>query len=105
MPRAPKAPGHAPPGDTRTPWRNSNRRRRLPPNWDELRAAVRRRSGGRCEMVADGVRCHRPAKECDHIVPGDDHRPENLQDLCWPHHRKKSSREGGEAAARARRQR
>lgn len=50
-------------------------------------------------MVSDGARCSRPGKECDHVVPNDDHRLSNLRWLCWPHHRKKSSREGVVAKA------
>ncbi|WP_374205687.1 HNH endonuclease [Crossiella sp. S99.2] len=42
---------------------------------------------------------YRLATEVDHIVPGDDHRPENLQSICSPCHRTKSAREGGQASA------
>jgi 5-methylcytosine-specific restriction protein A len=61
---------------------------------------VRERAGGRCEVVEDGARCARAGGECDHIVAGDDHSLANLQWICVPHHRVKSSREGAAATPR-----
>lgn len=99
MPRAPKAAGHAAP---RPPWRNSRRRAELPANWHAIRARVKKRAGERCEAVDGGVRCAAPGTDCDHVVPGGPHTPENLQWLCRDHHRAKSSREGARAARRDR---
>ncbi|MGH2670099.1 MAG: HNH endonuclease [bacterium] len=86
-------------------WERSTRRQRLPDNWDEIRTPVRNRAAGQCEAVDDGIRCPAPGVECDHIIPGDDHRPENLQWLCGWHHGRKSGSEGGRASAAARRNR
>lgn len=60
------------------------------------RAAVRVRSGGRCEANVDGVRCAALAVECHHVRPlsacrseqeafalGTD--PANLRDVCFGH--------------------
>ncbi|WP_201724380.1 hypothetical protein [Streptomyces antimycoticus] len=41
----------------------------------------------------------------DHIIPGNDHRPENLQALREQHHAIKSSHEGNTARWAVRRQR
>lgn len=85
-------------------WAGSTRRLRLPPNWNQLRAEVRTRSGGRCEEVGDdGRRCNEPGRDCDHIVRGDLHDLSNLQWLCPKHHASKSGREGAAARPRERR--
>jgi len=82
-------------------WQGSDRRDRLPPDWDRIRKRVLRRDGYRCTHRDQyGDRCATPATDVDHIRPGDDHSDENLRSLCAWHHRKKSSSEG--AAARAR---
>lgn len=89
----------------RTPWRGSTRSSRLPKDWPARRAEADRRNPRRvCHW------CGLPGgDELDHIIPGDDHRPENLD---WIHgwrtvesgvsvrncHGEKSSAEG--AAAR-----
>lgn len=80
-------------------WAGSDRRARLPDNWDELVAETRERAGGQCEakvFASRGgrFRCPHPGTDCDHIERGDDHRQENLQWLCEYHHRKKTSAEG-----------
>ena len=81
-----------------SPWEGSTRRERLPDNWQELRAIVFKRCGGRCEAIMrSGKRCHDPAKECDHIVRGDNHDLSNLQGLCVWHHKRKTAAEGNEA--------
>jgi 5-methylcytosine-specific restriction protein A len=87
-------------------WSGSDRRSRLPDNWQALRRRVLRRDGSRCTArdLTTGERCEEPATDVDHIVPGDDHRESNLRSLCGWHHRKKSSAEGGAALARKRRQ-
>ena len=52
--------------------------------WARLKAVVRRRSGGVCEVLE----CSAPAVVCDHIVArragGADHES-NLRDLCRQH--------------------
>lgn len=86
-----------------TGWTDSNRRQRLPANWNALRDTVTKRAGGRCEAIkSSGRRCPNPGTDCDHIVAGDDHDPANLQLLCLWHHRAKSAAEG-HAAAKANR--
>lgn len=69
-------------------WKSSNRKLRLPPNWNSLRKIVLDRDGHRC------VKCGYKATQVDHIVPGDDHRLDNLQSLCTECHGSKSSLEG-----------
>lgn len=89
------------------PWSGSNRKSRLPANWELLRRQVGSRDGWACQWVIeiDGRRqkCLRKANEVDHIVAGDDHRLENLRCLCTYHHAKKSGREGKDAQAQRRR--
>lgn len=85
-------------------WSSSTRRLRLPSNWQQLRAEVRERAGGRCEEIGDdGRRCRLAGRDCDHITRGDDHSLSNLQWLCPKHHAAKSAREGAAAKPRERR--
>lgn len=84
-------------------WQGSDRRQRLPADWEQLRQRVKRRAGGRCEQLIQGRRCMRPGNQCDHIVRGDNHSLANLQWLCRPCHDAKSAAEG--VAARASRSR
>lgn len=79
-------------------WAGSNRKSRLPADWDRLRAVVLQRCGFRCEW--DG--CGDTATDVDHIEPGDHHSLSNLQGLCGAHHRAKSSAEGIAAQQRKR---
>lgn len=80
---------------------NTDRRDRLPANWQQLRAAVRLRAGGRCEALDDyGQRCRERGTDCDHIIAGDDHSLAALQWLCRWHHARKSASEGAAAAHR-----
>nr|WP_030286713.1 HNH endonuclease signature motif containing protein [Streptomyces catenulae] len=83
-------------------WSDSNRRSRLPADWAVRRLSVLKRDGFQCAAVLrdTGARCTAPATDVDHVVPGDDHDPANLQSLCRWHHARKSSAEG--AAARRR---
>lgn len=68
------------------------------PEYRRNKAAVRRRSGGRCEWT-DGQRCNsRDRVQCDHKVPvsqGGTHAMTNLWDLCRTHHDQKTASEGG----------
>jgi 5-methylcytosine-specific restriction enzyme A len=72
-------------------WTGSTRRARLPDDWAKRRAAVLERDPV-CQLriVCSGS----PSTEADHVKPGDDHRPSNLQGVCLPCHLKKSSAEG-----------
>lgn len=81
-------------------WSTSDRRDRLPHDWPKLRAQTRKRAGGRCEWVLpEGRRCPTPGTDCDHVIPGDDHALTNLQWLCGPHHRVKTTQDNQAAQA------
>ncbi|AWY07567.1 HNH endonuclease [Streptomyces phage Yosif] len=85
-------------------WSSSDRRGRLPADWDKIRRRVLARDGHRCTHRDDyGTRCPEPATDVDHIKAGDDHSMSNLRALCSWHHARKSSGEGAAAKARARR--
>lgn len=87
-------------------WTSSTRRDRLPANWPTIRRRILRRDRHQCQVIKeDGTRCLEYATDVDHKQAGDDHRDENLQAICSWHHRKKSSREGGQASAQAKRAR
>lgn len=84
----------------RSGWYTSDRKSRLPSNWDKLRLVVGKRDGWKCQQqLPDGSFCGAPGNQIDHIEHGDDDRLSNLQCLCEKHHSIKSSQEG--AAARA----
>lgn len=86
------------------PWQNDPDARRRSaatyqdPEYLRNKAAVRRRSGGRCEHMEGGTRCgSRDGVQCDHIQPvsqGGSHALANLRDLCTPHHNSKTASEG-----------
>ena len=77
------------------PWETSNRRERLPADWQARRKRVLERCGYRCEwMITREERCPEKATDVDHIKPGDDHSFRNLRGLCSKHHARKSSSEG-----------
>lgn len=81
-------------------WQNSDRRERLPPDWDRIRVRILKRDGYRCKAENTyGERCPEAAVDVDHIERGDDHRDSNLRSLCEWHHDKKSGQEGGFARA------
>ncbi|WP_300678463.1 HNH endonuclease signature motif containing protein [Nocardioides sp.] len=86
-------------------WADSDRRSRLPGDWETRRAAVKQRAGGRCEasLPRTGARCPHPGTDCDHIEAGDNHDLSNLQWLCRHHHKQKTSGEAiaGRAAKKA----
>lgn len=81
-------------------WSTSNRRERLPADWEARRAAVFRRLGRRCLIRLPG--CLGAASEVDHIEAGDDHSPANLRPACASCHARKSSSEGNAMRARLR---
>ncbi|WP_410648175.1 HNH endonuclease [Amycolatopsis sp. cmx-4-54] len=74
-------------------WSGSDRAARLPRTWPTIRRRVLRRDPT-CRVCWSA-----PSTEVDHIVPGDDHRENNLQGICSPCHASKSGQEGGRAAA------
>ena len=75
-------------------WETSDRRDRLPADWKQRVAAVKKRDGGRCTWkLPSGARCPRAGTDVDHRVPGDNHDLRNLQLLCDHHHKKKTARE------------
>jgi len=88
--------------DSRRPWEGSDRKSRLPVDWDRLRHVVLKRCGFRCEWAENGLRCHERASDVDHIIAGDDHSLANLQGLCGRHHLAKTSREANAAQAERR---
>lgn len=76
-------------------WDTSNRKARLPADWQTRRLRVLRRDGYKCQARdSTGTQCGAPANQADHIKPGDDHSLENLQALCRWHHARKSAKEG-----------
>jgi 5-methylcytosine-specific restriction endonuclease McrA len=80
---------------------SSARKLRLPPDWPAIRQRILRRDNYRCQIPGDdGRKCLQPAREVDHIQPGDDHRPANLRAACTKCHAKKSSEEGVQARRR-----
>lgn len=75
-------------------WNSSNRRKRLPKNWNSLRKTVLKRDP-QCKLRYEG--CQSRSTEVDHVIAGDDHRLTNLQGVCGFCHRLKSSAEGRKA--------
>ena len=62
-----------------------------PGSWAKIRKRVLRRDDYKCQIQGPG--CTVLATEADHIVPNDDHSPENLQSVCHPCHREKTKLE------------
>lgn len=75
-------------------WEGSDRKERLPENWQALRAARLKKDGYRCTWIMpSGSRCPRRATDVDHKrEKEDDHRIEALQSLCAHHHGKKTAK-------------
>lgn len=71
-------------------WSSSNRKARLPDDWEVRRRRVIAAAGEVCEYAG----CTRTATDVDHVVPNDDHGFANLQALCGHHHALKSAQEG-----------
>lgn len=88
-------------------WEGSTRKATLPVDWPKLRQDVFDRDGHRCTyMRSDGRRCStRDRLECDHVGDRLNHDPSNLTTLCSWHHLRKSSSQGGQAAAAAKAER
>ena len=71
-----------------------------PANWNRLRRAVIRRSGGLCEV--DG--CALKGTDVDHVLgvaQDGEWELHNLQHLCEEHHRAKTAREAAEGRKKA----
>lgn len=80
-------------------WSTSNRRSRLPANWNTIRAQRLAMDGYRCQWIENGVQCTERATDVDHKKAMTDSSDlQDLQSLCRRHHSRKSSREGGKAA-------
>lgn len=77
-------------------WATSDRRQRLPPNWQATRAQVRATAQGRCEATTHDPDCDGRGTDADHITPGDDHRMTNLSWLSAECHKAKTARETAE---------
>lgn len=113
-PHPTRYPGHM-------PWTTSNRRQRLPKNWNKLRSEVLAKAKYRCQGLDPvatppptttriwrrGHRWHHPAcdmraTDVDHINAGDDHELSNLQALSHACHTAKTTHENTLAKARMR---
>jgi hypothetical protein len=81
--------------------RRSARTVPLPKGWAKIRARILKRDGYMCvePISVDGTLCGRPATDVDHIDDPGDHGDHNLRALCAGHHKARSSRQGGLAAA------
>lgn len=71
-------------------WTTSTRAKRLPPNWAHLRTQTKRRAQNKCEAPTHAPGCNGTGTECDHIIPGDNHHPTNLQWLSTQCHNAKT---------------
>lgn len=93
------------PEHARVPYANSDRRKRLPSNWPALRRMVLRRDAYSCRCV-DPVHfwhvgeCGAFGDQCDHVIAGDNHDPDNLAAICRRCHMSKSGHEGGTTQGR-----
>jgi len=82
-------------------WETSDRRARLPADWNQRVAQVKKRDGNQCTWrLPSGARCPRPGRDVDHRVNDDNHSLRNLQLLCPTHHERKTSREAWAGKAR-----
>lgn len=83
-------------------WEGSTRRSRLPNDWyTRIRPRILHRDGHQCTARDHtGKRCTEPATDVDHIIPGDDHRDDNLTALCTWHHLRKTAAEANRARKR-----
>lgn len=74
-------------------WDTSDRKDRLPPDWPDIRRAVKARARGRCQANPHDPKCPGWGSDADHITPGDDHSMDNLQWLSGACHWAKTNRE------------
>lgn len=106
MPR-PKAPSICPqpgcpndqpcPDHGRKAWQGSDRRSRLPADWNRRRQRILRRDGHQCRADHHAPTCDGTGTEVDHIEHGDDHSDANLRAIHPDCHRLKTLREAAEA--------
>lgn len=75
-------------------WQFSGRSRRLPPDWSRIRRSILARDPV-CRLCGNAR-----SVEVDHRIPGDDHRPVNLQGVCVSCHRSKTAVEARDGLAR-----
>lgn len=80
-------------------WSTSDRRDRLPSDWDARVRAVKRRAKGRCEETHHAPGCDGKGRDVDHVQQGDDHSLSNLQLLSGPCHERKTRLDNGFVAA------
>ncbi len=74
----------------------------LPPNWPAIRRAVLERDNYQCTWrLGNGRPCGAAATDVDHTGRPDDHSPAALRSLCGPHHKRRSSAQGGQGRAAA----
>lgn len=66
------------------PWDSSDRKERLPSDWQARRRVVIHRDGGKCQQ------CGQAGTDVDHKIAGDDHSLNNLQLLCVDCHKAKT---------------
>lgn len=76
-----------------TAWKGSDRRARLPRDWQRTRQRILRRDPI-CKACGTS-----PSTDVDHMAAGDNHDDSNLQGLCKGCHARKSSAEGRAARA------
>lgn len=93
-----------------TGWQGSDRRRRLPKYWPQLRKRRLELDHYQCQRIREdtGEICGLKATDVDHIVndkSGGRDSLSNLESLCDYHHQQKSSYEGAQASAKKRRKR
>ena len=88
-------------------WSTSDRRARLPSDWDARRIVVRARADGQCEGITfDGEprwhigHCPGIGTDCDHDQAGDDHSLSNLRWLSSECHTEKTKRDSLAGMAR-----
>jgi 5-methylcytosine-specific restriction protein A len=80
-------------------WSTSDRRDRLPLDWDARVRAVKKRAKSMCEAAYHVEECDLRGRDVDHIRQGDDHSLDNLQLLSGPCHAAKTRLDNGYSAA------
>jgi hypothetical protein len=82
-------------------WEGSDRRERLPDNWQAVRLRILERDQWRCTIIKrDGSRCWDRATDVHHRGDSTDHRPDQLTSVCGWHHARLTAAEGNAARKR-----